>query len=472
MRHTNTFEFSVIIPVFNGENCISDTLNSIINQSFKDIEVICINDGSTDRTAYIIENYCEKDNRIKLISKANEGQGYARKVALKHARGKYILFCDHDDIFCNQEAFSKIYDRMETTGAELLFFDFLIFYNHNIIQTDNDYFPDKHIFTHIDIGPVLLNRYFAPWFKAYRKDFLEKYTDWYMPKKMLLDDPPFHVQTILRAKNITHLKENLYNHRPSESSVTGRKKTIQHIEDCCIFILKIKEILEQENLFELYEKEFIFFTVNHCMLYLEAGNHRQAFYEKFQKLLLFLKDSIQNTITSYPFEANPPYPYLNKEQITFYKIMIRLSPDNIEIYKDKKQLKPFKKEIKALNKYNSELLNNIGKNQREIAQKEGIITDTQNVLTEKECILTDLKSKLTEKECILTDLQSKLNEKENNISYLQNELQDSNKNNIDLSNSYNSVIKSASFKIGRAITGTIAFPYEIMRKTISKNSKS
>ena len=93
----NKPKISIIIPVYNVEKYLEQCLKSVINQTFKDIEIICINDGSTDNSLEILEAFQKQDERIKIINKQNEGQGIARNEGLKVAKGEYISFIDPDD---------------------------------------------------------------------------------------------------------------------------------------------------------------------------------------------------------------------------------------------------------------------------------------------------------------------------------------------------------------------------------------
>ena len=90
-------KISVIVPIFNVEKYLKECLESIINQTFKDIEIICINDGSTDNSLDILNQYAEKDNRIKVITQSNQGLSAARNTGIKYANGEYISFIDSDD---------------------------------------------------------------------------------------------------------------------------------------------------------------------------------------------------------------------------------------------------------------------------------------------------------------------------------------------------------------------------------------
>ena len=109
----NIPKISVIVPVYNVEKYLSECLDSIINQTLKDIEVICVNDGSTDSSLSILQDYASKDDRIKIIDKKNEGLGYTRKVGLDNAIGDYILFCDSDDKYISDDVFEKLYNEIK-----------------------------------------------------------------------------------------------------------------------------------------------------------------------------------------------------------------------------------------------------------------------------------------------------------------------------------------------------------------------
>lgn len=90
---------SVIIPVYNQEKYLRKCLDSVCNQSLQNIEVICVNDGSTDNSKEILENYAKQDSRIHILSQKNQGAGAARNLGMQVARGKYLSFLDSDDIF-------------------------------------------------------------------------------------------------------------------------------------------------------------------------------------------------------------------------------------------------------------------------------------------------------------------------------------------------------------------------------------
>lgn len=117
-------KISVILPVFNGEEYIRQAISSTLNQTFKDFELIIIDDGSTDSTPNIIRQF--KDNRIKIMTQSNQGPGAARNNALKVAEGDYIMYLDSDDFF-KPDALETAYHEITRFNADLTFFKMINF---------------------------------------------------------------------------------------------------------------------------------------------------------------------------------------------------------------------------------------------------------------------------------------------------------------------------------------------------------
>ena len=92
-----THKISIIVPIYNTEKYLGNCLNSIINQTYKNLEIILINDGSTDNSLSICNNYKNKDNRIKIVNKTHTGVSDTRNIGIKNATGEYIGFVDSDD---------------------------------------------------------------------------------------------------------------------------------------------------------------------------------------------------------------------------------------------------------------------------------------------------------------------------------------------------------------------------------------
>ena len=112
-----TPKISVIIPCYNVEKYLRECLDSVVNQTLKDIEIICVNDGSTDGTQKILEEYAQKDDRILLINKPNGGLSLARNTGMEKMRGEYVAFLDSDD-WVDLDFYEKLYNAAKQNGAD------------------------------------------------------------------------------------------------------------------------------------------------------------------------------------------------------------------------------------------------------------------------------------------------------------------------------------------------------------------
>jgi glycosyltransferase involved in cell wall biosynthesis len=258
--------FSIIVPVFNVEKYLAKCLDSIINQTFQNIEIICINDGSKDRSREILREYEKKDGRINVIDKINEGLGFARKTGLNNANGKYIIFVDSDDWIENDYC-EKIYQTTSSNNPDLILLDYYEYYGKNDLKPNGFYkwfkFKKETKITNITlpiIKPFLLNRFFAAWTKVYSKSFLDSYSDFYFPKDAFYEDVFFHVQVLTRAKIISYCPNFLYYYNMENlDSITSKKD--KKIFEIFKNIDLVDEFLIKKQLKEEYKFEYFLFLI-------------------------------------------------------------------------------------------------------------------------------------------------------------------------------------------------------------------
>ncbi len=130
----NDIKVSIIIPVYNVEKYLEECLDSAVNQTLKDIEIICVNDGSTDNSLDILKKYERKYKNITIINQENKGLSGARNSGLKIAKGKYVYFFDSDDII-DINLCKECYEISETKELDILTFDASVFYDDNSLES-------------------------------------------------------------------------------------------------------------------------------------------------------------------------------------------------------------------------------------------------------------------------------------------------------------------------------------------------
>jgi len=116
-----SYKVTIVLPVYNVEPYLRQCLDSVVNQTMQDIQIICVNDGSTDKSLTILQEYAARDGRIEIIDQENQGAGSARNAAIPYIRGKYVYFADPDD-WLDVKLCEKTYACAEATGADAVFF--------------------------------------------------------------------------------------------------------------------------------------------------------------------------------------------------------------------------------------------------------------------------------------------------------------------------------------------------------------
>ncbi len=224
---------SVIIPVYNSEKWIRKCIESVTSQSLRDLEIICINDGSTDGSADIIREYSRGDDRIILIDQENKGVSEARNAGLNTATGKYLAFVDSDDIL-EPEAIETLYRRMEERSLDLLSFNTRAFSNYRDLKqtakTENDNYYSRVLdeskeCAGLDFLTYLTenNIYVAT---VYNLMMLRSYVEdiglRFIPG-IIHEDEAFVFEAYLKARRVGCLNRILYNRRYRPGSIMTKK---------------------------------------------------------------------------------------------------------------------------------------------------------------------------------------------------------------------------------------------------------
>ncbi len=272
----NSVKVSIIIPVYNTEKYLRQSLESAINQTLKDIEIICINDGSTDNSLNILEEYSRKDERIKIITQPNQGQANARNLGISFAKGEYIGFLDSDD-WVEVNAFEKLY--YESKNNDIIMSPAIVFNQaQNSYNSNDSYFSLNIIpnglfyrdFTYKDCYDFIFRICVAPWNKIYKRQFLID-NNILFPENLIFEDNIFTIKALLKAKSIKVIKDSLFYYRVDNKSSTTHSNGKSDWKKLDIFkIMKLEEAFlkesnEYKNLetyFKFHKKSTLFYWQN------------------------------------------------------------------------------------------------------------------------------------------------------------------------------------------------------------------
>lgn len=176
MQQTNTPLLSVIIPVYNARNTLRECLDSVCGQTLSDLEILCVDDGSTDESVELLQELARKDGRIRVIVQSNRSAGAARNNGLSHARGKYVHFLDADDRLC-PGIYGRAVERLEQTGAAVCMFQYKLLDGATGRETlcPNLLNGRERVTTLRREPAFFLYNMVAPWNKVYRRVWLEEH---------------------------------------------------------------------------------------------------------------------------------------------------------------------------------------------------------------------------------------------------------------------------------------------------------
>lgn len=216
---------SIIIPCYNVELYLRQCLDSVVAQTLKDIEIICVNDGSTDNTLDILNEYAQKDSRIIVINQENQGISIARGSAMKIAKGEYIQYVDSDD-WISDDACELLYNNAIESNLDILSMMAINFNQEKGEFEDRGWYSlqwlpkdFKKIFSYEDCKEFITKISMASWLLFFRHDFLRENDIQWLPRKIFYEDTLFVTQALLKAKRISVLQECLYFRRWHSSSV-------------------------------------------------------------------------------------------------------------------------------------------------------------------------------------------------------------------------------------------------------------
>lgn len=267
-------KLSVILPVYNTEKYLPKCLDSILNQTFEDFEVICVNNNSTDNSLEILSEHAQEDKRIKIISKQNQGQAVSKNVGLQNSNGEFVYFVDSDD-WLELEAFETAMNNFSSDidvvcfGANVIL-DKEFELNEKIlklVKNEKEYHKIKFKGKLELSNNIILETTLNLWNKIFRKSIITNYNISFLEDLSYADDVSFTYKYLLICKNAYFIDKYMYNYLKRPGSVMAKIKNRDqtHIADNFLASYDVYNFLKSNNI--LNERMSVFLNILYCRFY-------------------------------------------------------------------------------------------------------------------------------------------------------------------------------------------------------------
>jgi len=283
---------SIIVPVYNTSKYLKQCIESLVNQTLKDIEIICIDDGSTDNSVQIVKEFAQNDERIKIITQKNAGQSVARNSGLKIAQGEYIGFVDSDD-WVDIEMFEKLYNNAKSYDTDIVMCSMTVYDEITSTSTMTDpytslaIFPEyfnNRSFDYKEISNFIFRISASACDKLYRREFLSS-KGLFFEKGLIAEDALFNLQTLIESEKMSLIRTPLYYYRiASETSCMYSKDEYKKLSFFKAFRLQEKK-LKEEDLYKELKDSFQFHKKNNLLHWYQQLKDKKIKRKYYLKLL-------------------------------------------------------------------------------------------------------------------------------------------------------------------------------------------
>lgn len=292
-------KISVILPCYNTEKFLDVCINSLIIQTAENFEIIAVNDGSTDSTPKILENYSKFDKRIKIINKENGGLSSARNEGMNHAKGEYIVFVDSDD-WLAPDFLEKMYFNIKKNKSDYCISNSYVINNINgeiayFLHMDEKFYAPylkDGCFKEENMPPFIWS-IISPcaWGKMYRKDFIKNFK---FEEGLIFEDMPYHSECYLNAEKISLVFESLYFYRQQSQASIINTQANKNGDIYKIYDL-IEKIFIRTKKYEKYKTELMLKKIQDCTyrMVLAPMITKEEMFEKFKKTFNLNYNSIE-----------------------------------------------------------------------------------------------------------------------------------------------------------------------------------
>lgn len=301
------YKLSVVVIVYNTEYYLEECLDSLVNQTLDSMEIICVNDGSTDNSLNVLNKYAKKYDNIKVIDQENAGGANAGNRGLKEAKGEYVALVDSDDIVV-EDAYEKMYNKAKETNSDivggkpniyLLNYQRSVYYNHDIWDCEKTIKPDEYLDIYYDV---------FYWDKIYRRKLIEEHDIYMIPGK-LYADAPMVFKAYFYANKITLIPDIVYywrkrdleaiNEGDSYTSITKNLLDIDNMHDRLITYYYLKEYFNEagkekgfDDFIKLYLERF-FYPINGII---KDENFKKTYLKELTPILEDIEDIYNNKL--------------------------------------------------------------------------------------------------------------------------------------------------------------------------------
>lgn len=243
-------KISVIIPVYNTEEYIGECLDSLINQTYPNMEIIAIDDGSTDGTLDIMKSYeAQYPDKLKVLTQANQGQAVARNHGLEFATGDYLGFVDSDD-WVDKDMYEKMINQAIATSADIVIVDMV------------DHFPNRTIYHHSSVFDNKFKVTPSACNKLFKRDFVGNVR---FPKGLWYEDFCFTTKLLFTTDAIATIHEGLYHCHAREVSTMFNNNSEKNL-DMIVILDELKDYLHKQNLWDSNKYVFNYLIVDHVLI--------------------------------------------------------------------------------------------------------------------------------------------------------------------------------------------------------------
>lgn len=290
---------SIILPIFNMEEHLNQCVYSILNQTYKDYELILVDDGSIDKSAQMCDEYAEQDNRVIVIHKENGGLSDARNTGVKVAKGEYIFFIDSDDFLDDNQALEKIVNRLKNSKADVLNFGFKKYYanedkGYNYFKIDKnmpiEYYKHEKGFEFLIQNSLYIA---SAWNKVVKRELFEK-NNLSFKKGIYSEDIDWCARLLIVAKKFDFINESFYCYRQREGSISKSisNKNLNDLKDAIVTCYDMSNDLHDS--FKNYYLSYVAYqyaTFLVCQAKVKLDQENKIYIDQMRKYSFLLKYS-------------------------------------------------------------------------------------------------------------------------------------------------------------------------------------